>query len=67
MTENKNCLILKYKAIYGKYENEEKRCYVLNEMYSKKFNLKPINEIEISHITAGGYDCEYVIAKLYFM
>lgn len=67
MQEKNNCLIIKYSAIHGKYDNEEKRCFVLDEIYSNKFKSKPINEIEISYPTSGGYDIDYVNAKLYFM
>ena len=67
MTENKNCLIVKYEATHGKWDETEERCFVLNEINSNKFHLHPINEIEISYSTAGGYDCEYVVAKLYFI
>jgi hypothetical protein len=61
------CLILKYKGYYGYDDEEIERCIILNENYSKKFNLTPINEISISYNTSGGYDCEYTNAKLYFM
>ena len=52
------CLILKYKGFYGNDDEEIERCIILNENYSKKFHLTPINEIRISYNTSGGYDCE---------
>ena len=61
------CLILKYKGFYGNDDEEIERCIILNENYSKKFHLTPINEISISYNTSGGYDCEYTNAKLYLI
>ena len=65
MEEEKNCLIIKYSAEMDNDEEEE-RCFVLNELYSNKFKMNPINEITITYSTAGGYDYEETIAKLYF-
>jgi hypothetical protein len=76
MTENIECLILKYTATKikrHKWDDEEilaRRCFVLNKYYSEKFRLNPINEIEllseIPDITNTG-DPEWVIAKLEFI
>jgi len=76
MTENIECLILKYTATKSKrhkWDDEEiiaRRCFVLNKYYSEKFRLNPINEIElqseISDITNIG-DPEWVIGKLEFI
>ena len=65
MEEIKNCLIIKYCAEMNN-NDEEERCFVLNELYSNKFKMNPINEITITYSTAGGYDYEETIAKLYF-
>ncbi len=65
MEEEKNCLIIKYCAEMN--NNDEERCFVLNELYSNKFKMNPINEITITYSTAGGYDYEETIAKLYFI
>ena len=64
--EDKNCLIIKYRALM-RNNDEHERCYVLNELYSNKFKINPINEITISYSTAGGYDSDETIAKLYFV
>jgi hypothetical protein len=76
MTENTECLILKYTATKSKrhkWDYEEiiaSRCFVLNKYYSEKFRLNPINEIElqseIPDITNTG-DSEWVIGKLEFI
>lgn len=76
MTENIECLILKYTATKSKrhkWDDEEiiaRRCFVLNKYYSEKFRLNPINEIElqseIPDITNTG-DPEWVIGKLEFI
>jgi len=66
MEEEKNCLIIKYCAEMNN-NDEEERCFVLNELYSNKFKMNPINEITITYSTAGGYDSEDTIAKLYFV
>ena len=66
MEEEKNCLIIKYCAEMNN-NDEEERCFVLNELYSKKFKINPINEITISYPTSGGYDSDETIAKLYFV
>ena len=66
MEEEKNCLIIKYCAEMNN-NDEEERCFVLNELYSNKFKMNPINEITITYSTAGGYDNEETIAKLYFI
>ena len=76
MTENIECLILKYTATKSKrhkWDYEEiiaRRCFVLNKYYSEKFRLNPINEIElqseIPDITNTG-DSEWVIGKLEFI
>ena len=66
MEEENNCIIIKYCAkIEG--ENDEERCFVLDEFYSKIFKTSPINELEVSYSTSNGYDCEYAVAKLYFI
>jgi hypothetical protein len=62
----KTCLILKYKA-YGKNDDEIDKCFVLNEIYTKKFLLKPINSIEISYYITGEFDYKFTKAKLYLM
>ena len=64
--EEHNCLIIKYRAEMDNGD-EHKRCFVLNELYSKKFKINPINEITISYSTAGGYDSDETIANLYFV
>ncbi len=64
--EEHNCLIIKYCALM-RNNDEHKRCFVLNELYSKKFKINPINEITISYPTSGGYDSDETIAKLYFV
>ena len=64
--EEHNCLIIKYCALM-RNNDEHKRCFVLNELYSKKFKINPINEITISYSTAGGYGEDETIAKLYFV
>ena len=66
MEEEKNCLIIKYSAEMDNGDEHE-RCFVLNELYSNKFKMNPINEITITYSTAGGYDYEETIAKLYFI
>ena len=66
MEEETNCLIIKYYAEMNN-NDEEERCFVLNELYSNKFKMNPINEITITYSTAGGYDYEETIAKLYFI
>jgi len=66
MEEEKNCLIIKYCAEMNN-NDEKKRCFVLNELYSKKFKINPINEITITYSTAGGYDYDETIGKLYFV
>ena len=62
--EEHNCLIIKYRA---EMDNgyEEERCFVLNELYSNKFKINPINEITIRYATSYGYGGEETIAKLY--
>jgi hypothetical protein len=40
---------------------------VLNELYSKKFKINPINEITIRYSTSYGYDNDETIANLYFV
>ena len=66
MEEENNCIIIKYCAeIQG--ENDEERCFVLDEFYSKIFIMSPINELEVSYSTSNGYDSEYAVAKLYFI
>ena len=67
MSQSKNCLIIKYSASYGKYDQEIDRCFVLNEEYTNKFKLAPINEFEMMYATSGGYDNDYLIIKKYFM
>ena len=65
MEKKNNYIIIKYCAkIEG--ENDEERCFVLDEFYSKIFKTSPINELEVSYSTSNGYDCEYAVAKLYF-
>ena len=66
ITDDKNCLIIKYRAEMDNGDEHE-RCFVLNELYSKKFKINPINEITIRYETAGGYDHDTTIAKLYFV
>jgi hypothetical protein len=66
MEEQNNCIIIKYCAKIKK-ENDEERCFVLDEFYSKIFKTSPINELEVSYSTSNGYDCEYAVAKLYFI
>jgi hypothetical protein len=66
MEEQNNCIIIKYCAKI-KEENDEERCFVLDEFYSKIFKTSPINELEVSYSTSNGYDCEYAVAKLYFI
>ncbi len=66
MEEENNCIIIKYCAKIKK-ENDEERCFVLDEFYSKIFKTSPINELEVSYSTSNGYDCEYAVAKLYFI
>ena len=66
MEEIKNCLIIKYCAEMNN-NDEEERCFVLNELYSNKFKINPINEITIRYATAFGYGGEETIAKLYFI
>jgi hypothetical protein len=67
MEEEKNCIIIKYCAEIEGKSDEIDRCFVLNEFYSKKFKKSPINELEVSYPISNGYDCEYVVAKLYFV
>ena len=65
MEEENNCIIIKYRA---EIENdEEERCFVLDEFYSKKFKKSPINELTVSYPISNGYDHEYTVAKLYFI
>jgi hypothetical protein len=66
MEEEKNCLLIKYRLERDDNDDLE-RCFVLNEFYSKKFKIRPINKIEVSYPTCIGYDNEYAIAKLYFI
>ncbi len=68
MEEEKNCLLIKY-CFERNNDNDDdlEKCFVLNEIYSKKFKIRPINEIEILYPTCLGYDGEYAIAKLYFV
>jgi hypothetical protein len=47
--------------------DEHTRCFVLNELYSNKFKINPINEITIRYSTSYGYDNDETIAKLYFV
>ena len=63
--EENNCIIIKYRAEIENYE--EKRCFVLDEFYSKKFKKSPINELKVSYPISNGYDNEYTVAKLYFI
>ena len=63
--EENNCIIIKYRAEIENYE--EKRCFVLDEFYSKKFKKSPINELKVSYPISNGYDHEYTVAKLYFI
>jgi len=65
MEEEKNCLLIKYRL--ERDDDDLERCFVLNEFYSKKFKIRPINEIEVSYSTSRGYDCEYDTAKIYFI
>ena len=64
--EEHNCLIIKYRAEMDNGDEHE-RCFVLNEYYSKKFKINPINEITISYSTSYGYDNDETIANLYFV
>ena len=64
--EEHNCLIIKYRAEMDTGDEEE-RCFVLNELYSNKFKINPINEITIRYATSFGYGGEVTIAKLYFI
>ena len=64
--EEHNCLIIKYRAEMDTGDEEE-RCFVLNELYSNKFKINPINEITIRYATSYGYGGEETIAKLYFI
>ena len=53
MEEETNCLLIRYcesTKNESDYWNDyyATRCYVLNEIYSDKFTLKPINILEIS-------------------
>ena len=64
--EEYNCLIIKYRAFMDNGD-EHKRCFVLNELYSKKFKINPINEITISYSISYGYDSDETIANLYFV
>jgi hypothetical protein len=66
MDEVKNCLLIKYRLERNNNDIIEK-CFVLNDIYSKKFKTNPIYEIEVSYPISIGYDCDYDIAKLYFM
>ena len=66
MEDEKNCLIIKYSAEMDNGDEHE-RCFVLNELYSKKFKINPINEITIRYSTSYGYDSDETIAKLYFV
>ena len=66
MEEEKNYLIIKYSAEMDNGDEHE-RCFVLNELYSKKFKINPINEITISYSTSYGYDNDETIANLYFV
>ena len=66
MEEIKNCLIIKYCAEMNN-NDEEERCFVLNELYSNKFKMNPINEITITYSTSYGYDNDETIANLYFV
>ena len=64
--EEHDCLIIKYCAEMDNGDEHE-RCFVLNELYSKKFKINPINEITIRYSTSYGYDSDETIAKLYFV
>ena len=63
--EEHNCLIIKYRAEMD--NGDEERCFVLNELYSNKFKINPINEITISYSTSYGYGEDETIANLYFV
>jgi hypothetical protein len=43
MEEENNCFIIKYRAEIKEKNDEEKRCFVLDEFYSKKFKTSPEN------------------------
>jgi hypothetical protein len=47
ITDDKNCLIIKYCAEMSNGD-DHKRFFVLNELYSNKFKINPINEITIT-------------------
>ena len=64
--EENNCLILKYSSIIEINCETIEKCFVLDEQYSTLFKLNPIETIEMSYITSGGYDRDYVDAELYF-
>jgi hypothetical protein len=68
MTEEKNCLILKYNTTYGKgqYTQDYEKCYVLNELEAIEFNLSPINDINVSYEVCAE-DPFSAYASLYFI
>ena len=68
MTEEKNCLLLKYTEHYFHIE----KCYALNEIETEKFNLSQIKDIDVTNDAPDDFndDSFYsrtVIAKLYFI
>jgi len=64
--DDKEYLMVKYEATYGKWGDTIRKCYVLNKKYTKKFKLNPINELIVNYPTAGGYDSDSTTAKIYF-
>ncbi len=64
--DDKNCLIIKYRAEMSNGD-DHKRFFVLNEFYSNKFKINPINEITITYSTSGGYNSDETIGELYFV
>ena len=67
MTNKKEHLLIKYKATYGNYGTEIFRTFVLNDTHTKKFRQNLINEYNIRYATAGGYDADYALGKMYRM
>ena len=55
MTEEKNCLFLRYETIYEEHRIYIKKSYALNEIETKKFNLLPIKDIDVTSDAPNGF------------
>jgi hypothetical protein len=64
--EEHKCLLIKY-CFELSDGNELDIRFVLNEFYSSKFKMRPVNQIEIIYTTCLGYGNDFGMAKLYFV